>query len=103
MQPGKLASQAGHAYVGAFLSAYNSPQGQAYAQLAPGTKVCLQGTLKQLGHVVEQLKQDGIPHFVVVDSGCENFYEGRPVITALGFGPSLKESVEHITRRFKLL
>ena len=29
----------------------------------------------------------GIPSFLVVDSGCANFYGGQPVVTALGIGP----------------
>lgn len=103
MGPGKVASQAGHAYLGAFIATQASPQGEAYAKLSPGTKVCLQGSLAQLGRAVAELEQRGIPHYVVVDSGCSDFFGGAPVITALGFGPATKAQVNQITRRFNLL
>ncbi len=28
-----------------------------------------------------------IPAYLVVDSGCANFYGGQPIVTALGIGP----------------
>lgn len=103
MLPGKIASQAGHAYLGAFLVAQATPQGQEYSKLSPGTKVCLQGNLKELGRAVEELSRLNVPHYVVVDSGCEDFFGGQPTITAVGFGPARKDQVETITRRLKLL
>jgi peptidyl-tRNA hydrolase len=40
MSPGKIASQAGHAFMEAFLAA--PPEAQAaYRKDAPGTKICL--------------------------------------------------------------
>ena len=103
MGPGKIASQAGHAYLGSFLAAQSSPAGAAYSQLSPGTKVCLQGSLREIGRAVEKLTQAGIPHYLVVDSGCMDFFEGKPTITALGFGPATKDQTKNITRRFDLL
>jgi len=103
MQAGKLASQAGHAYLGAFISAQARPEGVAYSTLSPGTKVCLQGTLAQLGRAVDQLERAGIPHYVVVDSGCPDFFSGNPVLTAIGFGPCTKAVARKITKGLKLL
>ena len=103
MDPGKIASQAGHAYLGAFQASHGTPEHSAYASLSPGTKVCLQGNLAELGRALEKLKQHGIPHYLVVDSGCPNFFAGQPVITALGAGPATKAQINSITRRFKLL
>lgn len=104
MDPGKIASQSGHAYLGAFQAGHNTPEGQAYAQLSPGTKVCLQANLAELGRAHEQLQAAGIPHYLVIDSGCSNFFDGKPTITALGFGPSLKTpTLKRITRRLQLL
>jgi peptidyl-tRNA hydrolase len=103
MEPGKIASQAGHAYLGAFLAAQARPEAAAYATLSPGTKVCLQGNLAQLRRAVAELERFGVPHFLVVDSGCPDFFDGQPTITALGFGPATKAQVHHITRRFQLL
>ena len=51
----------------------------------------------------EALQQMGIPHFLVVDSGCPNFFNGEPVVTALGFGPARKHQLPKITKRFNLL
>lgn len=103
MGPGKIASQAGHAYLGAFLASQARPEGLAYSILSPGTKVCLQGNLGELGRAVEILTKLGLPHYVVVDSGCPDFFSGQPTITALGFGPATKQQVQTITRRFNLL
>lgn len=103
MAPGKIASQAGHAYLGSFLASEGSPHALAYASNLPGTKVCLAGDLRRLRRAQEALETLGIPHFLVVDSGCPNFFDGKPTITALGFGPSLKHEVEMVTRRFQLL
>src|SRR5579864_6053405 len=98
MDPGKIASQAGHAYLGAFAASQNTPEGAAYSQLSPGTKVCLQGNLAELSHALEELKEAGIPHYLVIDSGCPDFFDGQPTITALGFGPSTRTPLKRITR-----
>ena len=105
MSPGKLATQAGHAYLGAFLAAQAQarPETSAYATLSPGTKVCLQGKLTQLIRVLKELAQLELPHFVVVDSGCADFFAAQPVTTAVGFGPATRSQIQHITRRFQLL
>jgi len=103
MTPGKIASQTGHAYLGAFLASQGSPEHSAYASLSPGTKVCLQGNLQEIGRAVEKLERAGIPHYLVIDSGCPDFFDGQPIITALGIGPATKSQISNITRRFQLL
>ncbi len=104
MDPGKIASQAGHAYLGAFLASQAEPEGKAYSQLSPGTKVCLQANLEELSRALEELQQTGIPHYLVIDSGCPDFFGGEPTITALGFGPSLRTpKLRKVTKRLKLL
>lgn len=103
MTPGKMTSQAAHAAIGAFLASQGSPEHLAYSTLSPGTKVCLQGNLEQIGRAVEKLQRAGIPHYLVVDSGCPDFFEGRPTITALGIGPATRSQISNITRRFQLL
>jgi peptidyl-tRNA hydrolase len=79
MAPGKIASQAGHAFLGAFLRCQDSDRAQAEAQIA------------------------GIPCSLITDSGCPNFFNGQPIITALGLGPANENQIKHITRRFQLL
>lgn len=106
MDAGKIASQAGHAYVGAFLHANSNIQEEYHKDFphSPGTKVCLKA--KNLGQLLlaeNAAKEAGIPYFRVVDSGCKNFFDGKPVITALGLGPVTKKQIKHITKRFQLM
>ncbi len=107
MSPGKTASQAGHAYVGAFISCQDSALIAEYHKelpASPGTKVCLVAkNLDAIMRAKEQAELSGIPHFLVVDSGCPNFFDGKPTITALGLGPAKKHEIKHITKRFQLL
>ena len=108
MTPGKTASQAGHAYLGAYIQALQIRPHTAQAYSAehpqsPGTKVCLQSDLVGLNQALDQAQTLGIPYFLVVDSGCENFFSGQPTITALGLGPAKKCEIKKITRRFQLL
>ena len=105
MSPGKCASQAGHAYLGSFLTAQQSAPMIAglYAAEMSGTKVCLQASLPALIRAKAEAEQAGLPVFLVVDSGCDSFFDGRPTITALGFGPAAKAQVPKFIRRLKLL
>jgi peptidyl-tRNA hydrolase len=107
MSTGKIASQAGHAYLGAFLHCKDSISIAEYHRgfpTSPGTKVCLQvSNLDQLLRAELLAQEAGLSFYRVVDSGCSNFYNGEPTITALGIGPATKSQIKHITRRFKLM
>jgi len=107
MSAGKLASQAGHAFLGAFLQCPDAEPLSRYHKdfpKSPGTKVCLKArNLSQLLHAEQAARDTGLSVFRVVDSGCENFFGGKPVITAVGFGPATKDQVQHITRKLQLL
>ncbi len=105
MTPGKIASQAGHAYLGAFIEAQKvlPDTAEAYSADLPGTKVCLQATLSELLRAKAEAEAAGLPTFLVIDSGCPDFFEGRPTITALGFGPATKNQRPKFIRRLKLL
>jgi peptidyl-tRNA hydrolase len=106
MSAGKIASQAGHAYLGAFLQCQTSnPQAIAeYLEGFPGTKVCLQSNnLDSLLRAQAEAIASGIPCSLITDSGCPNFFHGRPIITAIGLGPAKANQIKHITRRFQLL
>lgn len=107
MTSGKIASQAGHAFLGAFLRCADAARLTEYHKnfpQSPGTKVCLQArNLDQLLRVEQAARDAGLPIFRVVDSGCENFFGGQPIITALGMGPATKEEIQHITKKLKLL
>jgi len=106
MDTGKIASQCGHAYLGAFINANRELQSEYHSEFpqSPGTKVCLScKNLSQLLRAEEQAKAAGIPVFKVVDSGCANFFNGEPTITALGIGPATKAQIKQITKKFQLL
>jgi peptidyl-tRNA hydrolase, PTH2 family len=106
MSAGKSASQAGHAFLGAFLKCQElNPSILAeYLQSFPGTKVCLKAkNLEGLLRAQAQAESVGIPCSLITDSGCSNFFNGQPIITALGLGPANENQIKHITRRFELL
>ena len=106
MDPGKCSSQAGHAYLGSFLLSLPDIQEEYHKEFPehPGTKICLKAdTLGQLLLAESAAKEAGIPCFRVIDSGCKNFFGGKPIITALGLGPATKAQIQHITSKFKLL
>ncbi len=106
MDTGKIASQAGHAYIGAFLRADADTQKEYHKEFPehPGTKVCLGAkNLHALLRAEEAARLAGIPYFRVTDTGCKNFFNGEPTITALGLGPATKAQIKHITKKFELL
>ena len=107
MEPGKIASQAGHAFLGAFLQCKDQTAISEYHKefpKSPGTKVCLKvPSLPELHRIACEAKAAGLSTYVVVDSGCPNFFDGQPTVTALGIGPATKEQIQHITNKLKLL
>lgn len=106
MSVGKIVSQAGHAYVGAFLRADPSIIKEYHKEFpsSPGTKICLNcPSFEHLLRAEELAKESNLPFFRVVDSGCANFFNGEPTITALGIGPATKNQIAHITKKFQLL
>ncbi len=106
MDTGKMASQCGHAYLGAFLRADSDITTEYHKDFpsSPGTKIALQcPSLEHLLRFEELAKEAGLPFFRVVDSGCPNFFNGEPTITALGIGPARKDQIKHITKKLQLL
>ena len=105
MTPGKSAAQAGHAYLGAFIEASkHTPEvAAAYAADPPGTKVALQATGPELFRAKFRAEAAGLPVFLVIDSGCPNFFNGEPTPTALGIGPVGEDELPKPLRRLKLL
>jgi len=107
MTPGKSASQAGHAYLGAFIQATGHDAGfrqqaQEYASEQPGTKVCLQASLDEVLRLKDRADQLGLPNFLVVDSGHQAFNNGLETTTAWGFGPCTREQAKPIVKKLKL-
>jgi len=104
MTEGKKVSQAGHAYVGAFVKTSPEIQKEYQGDNGIGTKVCLKAkNLQAIERVESELIAANIPYYKVIDSGCANFFNGEPIVTALGISPVTKEQIQHITKRFQLL
>jgi len=87
MPAGKLASQCGHAFEHAMLSA--SPDRiAAYRSDGIGTKICLSAQdLDELTRLQAEAESLGLPHFMVEDTGRNTTFGGVPTISALGIGP----------------
>lgn len=107
MSPGKIASQAGHAYLGAYIAALKqTPEvtSDYHSELpSPGTKVCLKGRLKDIQRAQEECQRAGIPSYLVIDSGCSNFFNGEPTITAFGFGPVTEDKLPKFLKKLQVL
>lgn len=107
MDEGKKCSQAGHAYLGAYVRCKDSQILEEYHKdfpQNPGTKICLScKNLPQLLRAEAEAIEAGLPVFKVIDSGCSNFFDGHPIVTALGIGPCTKDKIKHITKKFQLL
>tara|TARA_Y100000034_G_scaffold136800_1_gene215891 strand:+ start:17684 stop:18007 length:324 start_codon:yes stop_codon:yes gene_type:complete len=107
MPSGKLASQAGHAYLNSFLDSIkkDSSIAKQYHEDGIGTKVCLGANLDDLLKIEEQLLADNIPHSLIVDSGhiMPPFFDGSPIITALGIGPVYHNTAFPIIGRLGLV
>ena len=97
MSAGKTASQAGHAYLGAFLKSSKEVQ-EEYQSDGIGTKVCLQcpdlNTLTRYHLTAQEL---GVPSFFVVDTG-NNGWDGAPTATALGIGPINRKQAKFLKK-----
>ncbi len=107
MPPGKLASQAGHAYLNSFIAASraNPEIEDLYQPDGLGTKVCLKAkNQEQILKAYERAKEAGIPCSLIIDQHhiMPPHFTGDPIITALGIGPIRKADIHDITKRFSL-
>lgn len=101
MSSGKIASQAGHAYLGAFLQSTKEIQSRYHTD-GIGTKVCL--ACPDLDHLTRYhltAERLGLPSFFVVDTG-NNGWGGVPTPTALGIGPLNREQARFL-KKLKLM
>lgn len=101
-----MASQISHATLGTFLQASSQIQQEYHKDFprSPGTKICIScKNLPQLLRAEAEAIEAGLPVFKVIDSGCSNFFDGHPIVTALGIGPCTKDKIKHITKKFQLL
>jgi peptidyl-tRNA hydrolase len=108
MPPGKLAAQAGHAFLDAYLASLDARPACAHAYRADGhgTKIALRAhSLDDLLSAESMARRAGIPAALVTDSGhiLPPHFDGSPIVTALGLGPAKRSEVRRITRRFALV
>lgn len=108
MNAGKIASQAGHAYLNAYLRALqDSPDVAAdYQRSGIGTKICLAApTLDHLLRAHSLARERGLPCSLIVDEHhvMPPHFDGSPIVTALGIGPARRQDIHHITRKFPLV
>jgi peptidyl-tRNA hydrolase len=107
MPAGKLSAQAGHAYTDVLdLATQNFPEivSRYRNKENGGSKVTLKA--KNAHHLIkayEELLDLGIPAQLIVDQGhvMPPFFNGDPIITALGIGPCKQSDVKHITKKFQ--
>lgn len=105
MCSGKIASQAGHAFLDAFqrASLQDPLIAERYQCDSHGIKICLSAkNLNRLITARDWCYEQGIPHALITDLGFTQF-EGQSTITALGFGPVRKGTVYELTKQFSLL
>lgn len=108
MPPGKLAAQAGHAFLDAYLAGLDLRPHDAHRDRdgCHGTKITLESAnLDDLLVARSMADRAGIPSALITDSGhiLPPSFDGSPVVTALGLGPTKRSEVRHITRHFALV
>ena len=108
MPSGKMAAQAGHAFLEAYLAASRQQPERAiqYASDPPGTKICLAADdLPELLAVRDYVAALGLPYALITDSGhiLPPHFDGSPIITALGVGPATRKEVGFIARHLQLM
>ena len=105
MPPGKLASQAGHAFLESYLNSSQQIQDE-YRLDGVGTKITLRARhLDDILWAQFMCEQECLSHATIVDEGhvMSPHFDGSPIITAIGIGPYRRENISHITDKFRLV
>jgi PTH2 family peptidyl-tRNA hydrolase len=109
MPPGKMSSQAGHAYTDALWAAYDTDPEIALKYRRDdigGSKVTIKAkNLAAIERAQRECEAAGIPHALITDRDhiLPPHFTGEPVVTALGIGPCLRSACRQITKRFQVL
>lgn len=109
MPPGKMAAQAGHAFLNAFIEAQSINPNiiEEYQQDGLGTKVCLAAhDLDDLYFTYHFAKDQNLPVALIIDIGhfLPPHFDGiNPVVTALGIGPATRSQLNGLLKRFKTI
>ncbi len=97
---GKLAAQAAHAAVGAFLET-GSPARSAWLEEGMPKIVVQAADESDLRRLYALAQAEGIPAILVEDAGRTVVPEGT--LTCLGLGPAADDLIDRITGELKLL
>lgn len=108
MTAGKMAAQAGHAYLDTFhrCQEINPERADEYGQDGHGTKIALYAKNQtQILQLYESAQAAGIPCALIIDSGHVMLphFDGNPIITALGIGPARRSEIHHLTKKLSLI
>ena len=106
MPPGKMAAQAGHAFVDTFYACQRASPDRAHDYaMNHVTKVVLAGTLEEIMVAREKAMVAGLPCSLIVDEHhvLPPHFDGKPIITALGIGPATRDEIDHITGHLPLI
>lgn len=108
MPIGKLAAQAGHAYTDSLMNCLdiNPELVKKYRYNNEGSKVTIGAkNLDLLLKAKEKAEIFGLPHALIVDKNhiLPPYFDGNPIITALGIGPCTKEEAKNIVKKFKCI
>jgi len=108
MSSGKIAAQAGHAYLDAGLECLNTdPNRFSEYKINHGIKIALRANSENhLNRAYEESRMAGIPCVLITDLAYFGYPEhmlGKPIVTALGIGPARRSEVDRILKRFQLI
>ena len=103
MGKGKIAVQAAHASLSAFLEARRRNPELTDAWLSEGQrKVALKvNSLDELLDIVRKAEDEGLPIAIIEDAGLTQLKPGT--ITAVGIGPAVDNVLDRVTGNLKLL
>jgi len=106
MPPGKMSAQAGHAYTDSLSDALDKHPERFHNYRnneLGGSKVTMKAKNEsQLIKAYNLALEAGLPCSIVVDREhvLPPYFDGSPIITALGIGPCTQEESRQITKRF---
>jgi peptidyl-tRNA hydrolase len=103
LPPGKLAVQAGHAFLTAWRNAYASDEDSAldYANDMQTKIVLLAPDLATLERIEAKAKKRGVHTALITDAARTVLLE--PTVTVLGLGPMSKTDCNALTRGLEML
>lgn len=108
MSPGKMAAQAGHAFLESYevVRIRDPDRAAEYHNGSHGTKVVLGAKdLTTLLDIYERAKVEGLPTVLITDSGhvMPPHFDGSPIVTAVGIGPVKRNEIHHTTKRLQVV